>query len=74
MTKKEMEKLADIITRKLIESELFNNTYAQEIDTDHEFHHLNSLFPDLTQEELLIGKISFNLLNNSYLPQFPYCS
>ncbi len=58
MTKKEMEKLADIITKKLIESELFSNTYAQEIDNDHKFHHLNSLFPDLTQEELLIGELA----------------
>jgi len=58
MTKKEMEKLAEIITKKLIESELFNSEYAKEIDTDHEFHHLNSLFPDLTQEELLIGELA----------------
>jgi hypothetical protein len=58
MTKKEMEKLADIITKKLIESELFSNTHAQEIDNDHEFLHFNSLFPDLTQEELLIGELA----------------
>ena len=58
MTKKEMEKLADIITKKLIESELFSNAFAKEIDNDHEFHHLNSLFPDLTQEELLIGELA----------------
>ena len=58
MTKKEMEKLADIITKKLIESELFSSAFAKEIDNDHEFHHLNSLFPRLNSRRVINRRIS----------------
>ena len=59
MTKKEMEKLADIITNKLIKEFFGNDIASEKINEQHqEFHQLNTLFPDLSQEELLIGELA----------------
>lgn len=58
MTKKEMEKLADIIKNKLIE-ELFGDAETREkYDFRDEFNPSNTLFPGLTKEELLIGELA----------------
>ncbi len=58
MTKKEMEKLADMISEKIM-LELFG-----EKNNIHEYFHqeqeipIASIFPDLTTEELLIGELA----------------
>ncbi len=62
MTKKEMDKLAEIICAKII-TELFG---SQEYRAETDFYKNNSeqeipigsIFPDLTTEELLIGELA----------------
>ena len=64
MTDKQMEKLADMVTTKLI-LELFGDKESRKeqmnqyhLDREQEMHNLNILFPDLSDEELLIGELA----------------
>ena len=67
MTKKEMEKLADMVAAKII-LELFGDTetrkeakeaFHDQFNQEREdFMPIGSLFPDLSNEELLIGELA----------------
>jgi len=67
MTKKQMEELADIVSAKII-LELFGDTDTRN-EAKQRFHEeynkqiedsmpIGSLFPDMTNEELLIGELA----------------
>ena len=67
MTKKQMEELADIVASKII-LELFGdaetrqeakNAFHEQFNQEKEdFMPIGSIFPDLTNEELLIGELA----------------